>query len=938
MKNFIYSLLFFTSTLAWSQWTNDYNVNTLVSTNPTDDIQSIGTPDGRTYVILWDTSSGYKLKVQLLNQDGTRAFGEEGMLANDIANNSTYTVTRSEAVDANNNLYIAFTATGDGNGYVNKISPSGQQLFGANGIVLPNAYDLKVAPTSDGGAYVGWYEGNTGKLMRYNSSGVAQWGTPITINSPSSAPITTVGELSVMADNSVIVFIHTKTLSWSPNSILWAQRYSSTGTTMWANPVQVSTQTLMANRRYSLVKDNDITYLGYYGSTGSRFDSFIQKIESDGNLPWGADGVDMRIDGSTFEMTTNIAMDGDYLWAALQVCNSTQSQYGQFVQKINKNTGERYFTDLAKQIFPISSANKIQVGDLQITASRPLFLFASDISNGVNPIQLGVVLLNENGDFAWENETMMIATTTNNKSRYGFTKNVNGQSVAVWTENRSGSKAFAQNIMLEAEDADEGCFNTGAFDQWPSGTFTPGCIGMPETITSGGWAGEFSKVVVTAGTEYVFSSSVPTDFITIAPENQDIAYITGTGSVTWTATSNEAIRFYTHLDTDCNIQEVSRSRIVQCGEILPPPANDNCDGAIAIACGETVTGTTVFATNSGGNTAGDVFYKYTATGESQLITVSLCGSSYDTYLRIFTDCSLNNEITYNDDACGLQSEVSFVSDGTSTYYIMVEGFGANTGSYTLNVTCSEPPAFTCEENFVASNGFENGLFFGGADNQRMAVDIIVGESGFTVYGAKLNVFVDGNTDLDFSVKFYEDSFGYPGDEIHSTTATVHESSYAGNAFSYDIYNYVLDFEENVVLDANSTYWMEIESNGFAWESSSGTFLGNGLAFNNASTGGSWATDSFEDLVFELVCEDLKLTDLNSFDFSYYPNPVKDVLNISSKNPIHKVSVYNLAGQEVLLNSKIQNGQINMSALTTGTYVFRVVLENGQVETFKIVKN
>src|SRR5690606_32692281 len=152
-----------------------------------------------------------------------------------------------------------------------------------------------------------------------------------------------------------------------------------------------------------------------------------------------ADGVDMRIDGSTFEMTTNIAMDGDYLWAALQVCNSTQSQYGQFVQKINKNTGERYFTDLAKQIFPISSANKIQVGDLQITASRPLFLFASDISNGVNPIQLGVVLLDENGNFAWENETMMIATTTNNKSRYGFTKNVNGQSVAVWTENRSGS-------------------------------------------------------------------------------------------------------------------------------------------------------------------------------------------------------------------------------------------------------------------------------------------------------------------------------------------------------------------------------------------------------------------------------------------------------------------------------------------------------------------
>ena len=34
---------------------------------------------------------------------------------------------------------------------------------------------------------------------------------------------------------------------------------------------------------------------------------------------------------------------------------------------------------------------------------------------------------------------------------------------------------------------------------------------------------------------------------------------------------------------------------------------------------------------------------------------------------------------------------------------------------------------------------------------------------------------------------------------------------------------------------------------------------------------------------------------------------------------------------------VNQGQIDVSKLTTGTYVFRVTLEDGQVETFKIIK-
>src|SRR5690606_8172933 len=83
--------------------------------------------------------------------------------------------------------------------------------------------------------------------------------------------------------------------------------------------------------------------------------------------------------------------------------------------------------------------------------------------------------------------------------------------------------------------------------------------------------------------------------------------------------------------------------------------------------------------------------------------------------------------------------------------------------------------------------------------------------------------------------------------------------------------------------------------------------------------------------------ELGISNLNAFDFAYYPNPVKDVLNISAKKNVENVSVFNLAGQKVLSNAKVTNGQIDVNALTAGTYVFRITLEGGQVETFKIIK-
>ncbi|MBW7840203.1 MAG: T9SS type A sorting domain-containing protein, partial [Chitinophagaceae bacterium] len=83
--------------------------------------------------------------------------------------------------------------------------------------------------------------------------------------------------------------------------------------------------------------------------------------------------------------------------------------------------------------------------------------------------------------------------------------------------------------------------------------------------------------------------------------------------------------------------------------------------------------------------------------------------------------------------------------------------------------------------------------------------------------------------------------------------------------------------------------------------------------------------------------ELGLSDLTAYDFAYWPNPVTDMLNITSQKPVESVSVYNLVGQKVIDGIVLTNGQIDMSSLAPGAYVFRVILEGNKVETFKIIK-
>ncbi|MDR6969141.1 hypothetical protein J2X31_003168 [Flavobacterium arsenatis] len=94
--------------------------------------------------------------------------------------------------------------------------------------------------------------------------------------------------------------------------------------------------------------------------------------------------------------------------------------------------------------------------------------------------------------------------------------------------------------------------------------------------------------------------------------------------------------------------------------------------------------------------------------------------------------------------------------------------------------------------------------------------------------------------------------------------------------------------------------------------------------------------NMDNIVWEIDPE-LSNGGFDSNRFSFYPNPVKEVLNLSYDQNITSVSVYNILGQEVIASKFNSNSaQINTSNLSTGSYIVKVYSEN-QTKTIKIIK-
>jgi len=472
-----------TSSLS-AQWTDDTDVNTLAASAITGDLQSIGTSDGKTYIAFWHDVPApryYEIRLQLLDADGNKLFGPDGMLLNSAVEMSSFTTTWSMNIDRDNNVYVAFNGTGaDNKVYVNKVSPAGVQLWGDAGVNPGTGYDAKVLPIEGNETIITWLPGNKAAMQKIAADGTLLWANPITIEPGIANHKSSAGELAALSNGDYVVIIHDRG-GFSPSALPFAQRYTNAGAAVWAAPVALTSNYYTAfNRRYNLRQDGDVLYFGYAGAQGIEPHVFLQRINPDGSLPWGINGSDFSTQTALFEADAKIAFakGSNAIWAICTYTDAAQGSAGEYVQKFNKNTGVRLLGNEGKLLFPVAADYISHQGDLQLVNDQPIFLISNGNSNGVFPKDLLAVKLDASGNFEWAGQTHDAATNpTGVKSRIQFNTSYNGQVVAVWAENRNNagsSLPYAQRVQVTcapptagfeyASSGLEAIFNTTAVD------------------------------------------------------------------------------------------------------------------------------------------------------------------------------------------------------------------------------------------------------------------------------------------------------------------------------------------------------------------------------------------------------------------------------------------------------------------------------------------
>jgi hypothetical protein len=149
------------------------------------------------------------------------------------------------------------------------------------------------------------------------------------------------------------------------------------------------------------------------------------------------------------------------------------------------------------------------------------------------------------------------------------------------------------------------------------------------------------------------------------------------------------------------------------GVSCAPITNDVCVGAIPLACGDTLSGSTIAATPDGAPECGTsvsaagVWYRFTGDGDQT--TLSTCSSvSYDSKINVYAGtCDEPVCVTGNDDTpgAGTCSTVSFDTEAGTTYHVLVQGYNGAIGTFDLVrscQTCGTPSGLTITPYDIAA--------------------------------------------------------------------------------------------------------------------------------------------------------------------------------------------------------------------------------------------
>ena len=351
--------------------------------------------------------------------------------------------------------------------------------------------------------------------------------------------------------------------------------------------------------------------------------------------------------------------------------------------------------------------------------------------------------------------------------------------------------------------------------------------------------------------------------------------------------------------------------------VTSPLTYDNIAGARTIECGTSEFGDTLTATSDVGvapncdTTTGapGVWYKFTdASGFPTEVVLFTCSddTNYDSKLSVYTgDPSDLICVVGNDDYCGLQSGVAFLSDGNTTFYILVHGWASSTGSFELTLECTliPPPnddiANAIDLMTVGCPFTDENVAMPAATNEAgtpAGCDINGANGVWYEFTPEINGFITGSISSPAGVSSV--TFYTAPDQSSNETDLVHVDYYQNQCLP--------GTSATIPVIGGETYYCFVVNTGG----------GTDIVFDNCQLG--TASNEIE-------------------GFVYSPNPTSERVNLASVQNIQTVVLYNILGQKLInLNVDATTTQLDVAHLAAGAYLMEVTVD-GQKGVYKLIK-
>jgi len=462
-KLFYFLLILLFPVLTHAQWSSNPAENLQLSNLPGEDVISKTAicPNGDVYVGYFAFESGnYNIRLQRLDHQGNILWDQNGILISDHPSMSWLTDWEMTA-DLENHAIMTWQDIrngGNNNIVAYRISPEGDFVWGEDGLSLSNstAFDAapKVTVTASNNVVIAWQSEIVIIRQKISPDGTLLWGEDgITLSGPKQF---TWPQLMPVGDDDVIMkYFEDSGPPNAPTRHVFAQRYTSDGSAVWAEPTVISNQGGISawTQIFPMISDgNDGFYISWHEDRAytNLYKSYVQHIDQNGNAMFEENGQIISLNTTMNHFYPQLAKpeNDPHIYVLWNLVNMDQNQWGLAGQKIS-TSGDLKWGDNGKTLISMSTKGLQPHKGLQ--HGEDIILIYEDYFNSIET-SLKAMRLDSNGDFVWENESVFISSVQSTKIHLDISDWHQNQWVMSWEDERGNNPdIYVQNLLPSGE-------------------------------------------------------------------------------------------------------------------------------------------------------------------------------------------------------------------------------------------------------------------------------------------------------------------------------------------------------------------------------------------------------------------------------------------------------------------------------------------------------